>query len=38
MIGMSKPIKRQGGFADFLNIPKKNIFTISNHSKMYEAA
>jgi len=38
MIGMSKPIKRQGGFADFLNIPKKNIFTISNKSKMYEAA
>ena len=28
MIGMTKPIKKNGGFAEFLSIPKNNVLYI----------
>jgi threonine dehydrogenase-like Zn-dependent dehydrogenase len=38
MVGMSKPIQREGGLAEFISIPDKNIFTISKHLNSKEAA
>ena len=37
MIGLSKPIKRQGGFADYLAIPNSNILNIPSKTNLYHA-
>jgi alcohol dehydrogenase len=38
MIGLSKPVKRHGGFADYLAIPNTNILNISSKTNLYHAA
>ena len=38
MIGLSKPIKRHGGFADYLAIPKTNVLNIPSKINLYHAA
>ena len=38
MIGMSTPIKRDGGLAELVSVPEKNIFEIPNSLNMKEAA
>lgn len=34
LLGMTKPINRPGGFADFVAVPNKNIFTISSENDL----
>ena len=38
MIGMSTPIKREGGLAELVSVPEKNIFEISKKLSIKEAA
>ena len=38
MIGMSKPIKRQGGFADYVAVPNSNIIAVPPKTNLYHAA
>ncbi len=38
MIGMSTPIKRQGGLAELVSVPEKNIYEIPNNLNIKEAA
>jgi threonine dehydrogenase-like Zn-dependent dehydrogenase len=38
MIGLSKPVKRHGGFANYLAIPNTNILNISSEKNLYHAA
>ena len=38
MIGMSTPIKREGGLAEFVSVPEKNIFEVPNELSIKEAA
>ena len=38
MIGMSTPIKREGGLAEFVSVPEKNIFEVPNELNIKEAA
>ena len=38
MVGMSKPIQREGGLAEFISIPNQNIFVIPNELDTKEAA
>ena len=38
MIGLSKPVKRQGGLADYLAIPINNILNIPLKTNLYHAA
>ena len=38
MIGMSTPIKREGGLAELVSVPEKNIFEIPNKLSIKEAA
>ena len=34
LLGMTKPINRPGGFADFVAVPNKNIFSISSENNL----
>ena len=36
MIGMSKPIKKNGGFAELLSIPKKNVLYLPKTKNLYD--
>jgi threonine dehydrogenase-like Zn-dependent dehydrogenase len=38
MVGMSQPIQREGGLAEFISIPNKNIYEISEKINIKEAA
>ncbi len=38
MIGMSTPIKREGGLAEFVSVPEKNIFEVPKKLSIKEAA
>ena len=38
MVGMSKPLQREGGLAEFISIPDKNIYEISQELDSKEAA
>jgi threonine dehydrogenase-like Zn-dependent dehydrogenase len=38
MVGMSKPFQREGGLAEFISIPDKNIFIVPKQLKTREAA
>ena len=38
ILGMSKPIKREGGLAEYVSIPDKNIYEIPNGLDTKEAA
>ena len=38
MIGMSTPTKRQGGLAELVSVPEKNIYEIPNNLNIKEAA
>ena len=38
ILGMSKPIKREGGLAEYVSIPDKNIYEIPNELDTKEAA
>ena len=38
MIGMSTPIKREGGLAELVSVPEKNIFEVPNQLSIKEAA
>ena len=38
MVGMSKPLQREGGLADYISIPDKNIHEISKNLEIKEAA
>tara|TARA_B100001173_G_scaffold113233_1_gene98136 strand:- start:173 stop:1177 length:1005 start_codon:yes stop_codon:yes gene_type:complete len=38
MIGMSTPIKREGGLAELVSVPEKNIFEVSKDLSIKEAA
>ena len=38
MVGMSKPVQREGGFAEYISIPEKNIYIISDELNTKEAA
>ena len=38
MIGMSTPIKREGGLAEFVSVPEKNIFEVPEKLNIKEAA
>ena len=38
MIGMSTPIKREGGLAEFVSVPEKNIFEVPKDLSIKEAA
>ena len=38
MIGMSTPIKRDGGLAELVSVPEKNIYEIPNNLSIKEAA
>ena len=38
MIGMSTPIKREGGLAELVSVPEKNIFEVPNELSIKEAA
>ena len=38
MIGMSTPIKREGGLAELVSVPEKNIFEVSKKLSIKEAA
>ena len=35
MIGMTKPIKKNGGFAEFLSIPRSNVLNIPKNKNLY---
>jgi len=37
ILGMNKPIERQGGFAEYVSIPNKNIYELPNNLSMKEA-
>ena len=37
ILGMNKPIKRQGGFAEYVSIPDKNIYELPKNLNMKEA-
>jgi len=37
ILGMNKPIERQGGFAEFVSIPDKNIYQLPENLEMKEA-
>ncbi len=37
ILGMNKPIERQGGFADYVSIPDKNIYELPKNLNMHEA-
>ena len=37
ILGMNKPIERQGGFAEYVSIPDKNIYELPKNLKMNEA-
>ena len=37
ILGMNKPIERQGGFAEYVSIPDKNIYECPTNIKMEEA-
>ena len=37
ILGMNKPIERQGGFAEYVSIPDKNIYELPKNIKMNEA-
>ena len=38
ILGMSKPIKKQGGFAEYVSIPDKNIYELPKNLNINEAA
>ena len=38
MVGMSKPLQREGGLAEFISVPDKNIFTTPIELDLKEAA
>ena len=38
MVGMSKPYQREGGLAEFISIPEKNIHIVSNDLELKEGA
>ena len=38
MIGMSTPVKREGGLAELVSVPEKNIFEVPNKLSIKEAA
>ncbi len=38
MIGMSTPVKREGGLAELVSVPEKNIFEVPNELSIKEAA
>ena len=38
MIGMSRPVKREGGLAELVSVPEKNIFEVPNNLSIKEAA
>ena len=38
LIGMKKPILRQGGFAEFVSVPNKNIVSVPQESNLNELA
>ena len=37
ILGMNRPIERQGGFAEYVSIPDKNIYELPNNLSMKEA-
>jgi len=37
ILGMNKPIERQGGFAEYVSIPNKNIYELPKNLKIEEA-
>tara|TARA_Y100000590_G_scaffold456534_1_gene607308 strand:+ start:813 stop:1823 length:1011 start_codon:yes stop_codon:yes gene_type:complete len=37
ILGMNKPIERQGGFAEYVSIPNKNIYELPKNLKIKEA-
>ena len=37
ILGMNRPIERQGGFAEYVSIPDKNIYELPNNLNMKEA-
>ena len=37
ILGMNRPIERQGGFAEYVSIPEKNIFELPKKLSMKEA-
>ena len=37
ILGMNKPIERQGGFAEYVSIPNKNIYELPENLKIKEA-
>ena len=37
LLGMSRPVKRQGGFAEYVSIPNKNIYELPKNLSMQEA-
>tara|TARA_Y100000590_G_scaffold406976_1_gene496787 strand:- start:689 stop:1693 length:1005 start_codon:yes stop_codon:yes gene_type:complete len=37
ILGMNRPIERQGGFAEYVSIPERNIYELPNNLEMKEA-
>ena len=37
VLGMNRPVERQGGFAEFVSIPNKNIYELPKNLNMEEA-
>jgi len=37
ILGMNKPIERQGGFAEYVSIPDKNIYELPKNLHMHQA-
>jgi len=37
ILGMNRPVERQGGFAEYVSIPNKNIYELPNNLDMKEA-
>jgi len=37
LLGMSRPVQRQGGFAEYVSIPNKNIYELPKNLSMQEA-
>ena len=37
IVGMNKPIERQGGFAEYVSIPNQNIYELPKTLEMKEA-
>ena len=38
LIGMNKPIVREGGLAEFVSVPDKNIYNLPNNLEIKKAA